>query len=112
MNTRKFLHAAFVKSARKYVENTINQAHIFIKANSPVKSGKYTDSTFKTPIIETETMVTASIVNKMEYSVHVETGWRSKEVNWHLADGTIYRAKWAKVFEKAKKYLDKDLKNF
>ena len=50
--------------------------------------------------------VRAIITNSSEYDDKVEYGWRKTAVNWHLANGTIYRAKGAKVFEKAKKFLE------
>lgn len=107
MSYKKFLHTAFVKTARKYVAEKRKEAYFFIKKNSPVKSSHYTNATYTTQIIETDTMVYSSIVNAMNYSLKVEEGWRSKPVNWHLADGSIYRAKWARVFERAKKFLSK-----
>lgn len=108
---KKLLAKKFYEVATKKVQEIQNEAYFDLFKSSPIRSGTYIDGLKKMPIIQWEWFVKTSIVNTASYSQKVEKGWRKTSVNWHLADGTIYRAKWAKVFEKAKKYLDKDLKN-
>ena len=103
------LDEGFAEIAREEITRILDDLYWEIHKLSPIRSSHYISRHRKTPIVETAFEFRASIVNDSDYPWEVEEGWRKTAVNWHLQNGTIYRAKGAKVFERATEIINKTL---
>lgn len=97
------------KIARQYVEQKRDEIYENVRRFSPIRTGTYQEGHRKSDITETSDTVSARVYNvatspdshTTSYAYYIEYWWRSRPVNWHIADGSIYYAKGAHVYERA-----------
>lgn len=97
------------KIAVKAITETLSELYIESIKKSPVRTWTFVSQHRNLWIRKEWNTYIWEIVNEWDYSEKVEMWWRSRPVNWHLKDWSIYYSKGADVYKNA---LNKVKNNF